>query len=89
MLPREVMGLVDTDKYLAQQGHNERIRLFKSKLYGVMDSTGSNVRRLIQINTSTGAGTVIGSAGFSSMQALAATPDYVSSVSQSRAGSYP
>jgi hypothetical protein len=24
MLPREVMGLVDTDKYLAQQGHADR-----------------------------------------------------------------
>jgi photosystem II stability/assembly factor-like uncharacterized protein len=65
------------------------ILFYKGVLYGITDSTGSNRNRLIQINTATGAGTVIGPTGFSSVQALAALPDNVTSVYEIITGAQP
>ncbi|MBF8248442.1 MAG: 5'-Nucleotidase domain protein, partial [Bacteroidetes bacterium] len=61
----------------------------KGKLYGITDSTGPNKNSLIQINTSTGVGTVIGPTGLTSVQALATIPDNVTSVREMRMGAQP
>jgi hypothetical protein len=65
------------------------ILFYKGNLYGITDSTGPNRNSFIQINTITGVGTVIGRMGFTSVQALAAIPDDVTSVREISTGTQP